>query len=135
MHVYYTDLPRVFLQKTAYLFIQHKMRTDRASIQTKPKAFKLQFPIFPSHLISLKSKPYDILTFFFRCAVRLKREKSLNDACSGSDVLSGGLKKKKARRQALLFRFRGYLFLVFRRENEHTLHFALYSRCNFNIFN
>lgn len=65
MHVYYTDLPRVFLQKTAYLFIQHKMRTDRASIQTQPKAFKLQFPIFPSHLISLKSKPYDILTFFF----------------------------------------------------------------------
>lgn len=130
MHVYYTDLPRVFLQKTAYLFIQHKMRTDCASFQMQPKAFKLQFPISPSHLISLKPKPYDILTFFL---VRLKREKSLNDACTSADELSGGL--KKARRQALLFRFQGYLFPVLRWENERTLHLALYSHCNFNIFN
>lgn len=131
MHVYYTDLPRVFLQKTAYLFIQHKMRTDRASIQTQPKAFKLQFPISPSHLISLKSKPYDILTFF---SVRLKCEKSLNDACTGADALSGGLEKKPDARLCS-FVFRGYLFPVLRRENENTLHLVLSSRSNFNIFN
>ncbi len=98
--MYYTDLPRVFLQKTAYLFIQHKMRTDRASIQTQPKAFKLQFPISPSHLISLKSKPYDILTFF---SVQLKCEKSLNDTCTGADALSGGLEKSQMPGSALSF--------------------------------
>lgn len=31
---------------------------------------------------------------FFFCSVRLKCEKSLNDACTGADALSGGLKKE-----------------------------------------